>query len=93
MLQHRRGVPAPGDRPLEQSIAQRRETVEASRLTHDVVDRRIATDLENYRRYRVTEDGVSPISVPGMKGGEYQTNGLEHDEQDVRARCTRCTRP
>ncbi len=65
----------------EQSIAQRRETVEASRLTHDVVERRVATDVENYRRYRVTEDGVSPISAPGMKGAEYQTNGLEHDEQ------------
>lgn len=65
----------------EQSIAQRRETVEAGRLTHDVVERRVATDLEDYRRYRVTEDGVSPMSVPGMKGGEYQTNGLEHDEK------------
>jgi 2-oxoglutarate/2-oxoacid ferredoxin oxidoreductase subunit alpha len=65
----------------EQSIAQRRETVEANRLTHDVVERRVAVDLESYRRYRVTDDGVSPISAPGMKGGEYQTNGLEHDEQ------------
>ena len=65
----------------EQSIAQRRETVEANRLTHDVVERRLATEVEQYRRYRVTEDGVSPMSVPGVKGGEYQTNGLEHDEQ------------
>jgi 2-oxoglutarate/2-oxoacid ferredoxin oxidoreductase subunit alpha len=67
----------------EQSIAQRRETLEASQLVHDVVDRRLATEaeLEDYKRYRLTPDGISPMSVPGMKGGEYQTNGLEHDEQ------------
>ena len=67
----------------EQSIAQRRETIEAKALTHDVVERRFAIDydLDNYRRYLVTEDGVSPMSIPGMRGGEYQTNGLEHDEQ------------
>src|SRR4029079_6140405 len=26
-------------------------------------------------------DGVSPMSIPGMAGGMYQTNGLEHDER------------
>ncbi|HEX6083486.1 MAG TPA: 2-oxoacid:acceptor oxidoreductase subunit alpha [Thermoanaerobaculia bacterium] len=65
----------------EQSIAQRRETVEAKNLTHGVVERRIATEFESYRRYEVTDDGVSPMSIPGQKGGEYQTNGLEHDER------------
>jgi 2-oxoglutarate/2-oxoacid ferredoxin oxidoreductase subunit alpha len=67
----------------EQSIAQSRQTIEASALTHEVVERRLASDadLENYRRYLVTEDGVSPMSVPGMRKGEYQTNGLEHDER------------
>jgi len=67
----------------EQSIAQRRETITADVLEHDVRERRIATpdDLHEYRRYRDTADGVSPMSVPGMCGGMYQTNGLEHDEQ------------
>jgi 2-oxoglutarate ferredoxin oxidoreductase subunit alpha len=46
-----------------------------------VVERRLMTDTEDYKRYRVTPDGVSPMSVPGQKGGEYQTNGLEHDER------------
>ena len=66
----------------EQSIAQRRETISADRLTHEVVDRRLATpdELEDYKRYKVTENGISPMSVPGMANGEYQTNGLEHDE-------------
>ena len=26
-------------------------------------------------------NGVSPMSYPGMKGGIYQTNGLEHDPE------------
>jgi 2-oxoglutarate ferredoxin oxidoreductase subunit alpha len=67
----------------DQSIAQRRETITAGVLEHEVRERRIATpdDLHEYRRYRDTADGVSPMSVPGMCSGIYQTNGLEHDEQ------------
>jgi 2-oxoglutarate ferredoxin oxidoreductase subunit alpha len=67
----------------EQAIAQRRETITASVLEHEVRERRIATpdDRHEYRRYRNTPDGVSPMTVPGMCGGMYQTNGLEHDEQ------------
>jgi 2-oxoglutarate ferredoxin oxidoreductase subunit alpha len=67
----------------DQSIAQRRVTIDASTLEHEVRDRRIATpdDLAEYRRYRDTPDGVSPMAIPSMAGGTYQTNGLEHDEQ------------
>jgi 2-oxoglutarate ferredoxin oxidoreductase subunit alpha len=67
----------------EQGIAQRRETIDGDTLVHEVRERRLATpeELQDYRRYRITEDGVSPMSAPGMAGGEYQTNGLEHDEQ------------
>lgn len=67
----------------DQSIAQRRETLAADSLVHEVVDRRIATpeELKEFRRYRITPDGISPMSIPGMPGGMYQTNGLEHDEQ------------
>ncbi|HEX6095873.1 MAG TPA: 2-oxoacid:acceptor oxidoreductase subunit alpha [Thermoanaerobaculia bacterium] len=66
----------------DQLIAQRRETIDAASLIHDVVQRRVpqAPD-ESYRRYAMTEDGVSPMTVPGIAGGMYQTNGLEHDEQ------------
>lgn len=34
----------------------------------------------SYRRYRVTESGISPMSLPGMVGGSYTAEGLEHDE-------------
>lgn len=66
----------------DQSVGQRRETLDPTRLVHEVVDRAVPTpaELENYQRYRDTPEGFSPMSVPGMKGGIYQTNGLEHDE-------------
>src|SRR5437764_4753104 len=66
----------------DQLIAQRRETIDAANLTHDVKDRRLVhpEDLEDFKRYRETPDGVSPMSIPGIAGGMYQTNGLEHDE-------------
>jgi 2-oxoglutarate ferredoxin oxidoreductase subunit alpha len=66
----------------DQLIAQRRETIDAASLTHDVRGRRVAeVKDEEYRRYAITEDGVSPMSIPGQEGGTYQTNGLEHDER------------
>jgi 2-oxoglutarate ferredoxin oxidoreductase subunit alpha len=34
----------------------------------------------SYKRYKVTESGVSPMSLPGMHGGAYVAEGLEHDE-------------
>ena len=66
----------------DQSVGQRKETLSASALVHEVRDRAKPTgsELENYERYRETPDGVSPMAVPGMRGGMYQTNGLEHDE-------------
>jgi 2-oxoglutarate ferredoxin oxidoreductase subunit alpha len=64
----------------DQLIAQRRETIDAASLTHDVRGRRIAVSLDDYKRYADTSDGVSPMTIPGMGNGMYQTNGLEHDE-------------
>ena len=65
----------------DQLIAQRRETIDAASLVHEVGQRRIACDPDDsWRRYEITDDGVSPMTVPGMPQGMYQTNGLEHDE-------------
>ena len=66
----------------DQLIGQRRETVDAASLEHEVVDRRIALpeDHASYKRYEDTVDGVSPMTIPGIANGMYQTNGLEHDE-------------
>ncbi len=66
----------------DQNIAQRRETLSMLTLDHEVKERLRPSDdeLVDYKRYKDTPDGVSPMTWPGIKGGEYQTNGLEHDE-------------
>ncbi len=33
-----------------------------------------------YLRYKITESGVSPMSLPGMPGGQYTAEGLEKAE-------------
>ncbi len=35
---------------------------------------------EYYKRFEVTEDGVSPRVLPGMKNGIHHVTGVEHDE-------------
>jgi 2-oxoglutarate ferredoxin oxidoreductase subunit alpha len=67
----------------DQAVGQRKETIAVDALRHEVRDRVKPTDaeLEHYERYRETPDGVSPMAVPGMKKGMYQTNGLEHDAE------------
>lgn len=33
---------------------------------------------EDYRRYAVTETGISPMAIPGTPNGQYTADGLEH---------------
>ncbi len=37
-------------------------------------------DLKDYQRYKITENGISPRTIPGMKDGMFFSTGLEHDE-------------
>lgn len=36
---------------------------------------------EPFLRYRITDSGVSPMSLPGTPGGQYVATGLEHSER------------
>jgi len=36
-----------------------------------------------YRRYALTESGVSPMAIPGLAGGQYTADGLEHAESGI----------
>ena len=68
----------------DQEIAQRKETVSPiDTSAFRLVERRRPTEkeLENYSRFRFTESGISPISHPGMPGGNYLGSGIEHNEQ------------
>lgn len=64
-----------GQVPIEQVAIPR-----ANRI--DILSRKTPTqdELVDYHRFRITEDGVSPISTPGVPGGQYIATGLEHNE-------------
>ncbi|MBI4517454.1 MAG: 2-oxoacid:acceptor oxidoreductase subunit alpha [Deltaproteobacteria bacterium] len=67
----------------DQEIAQRKETVTPiDTKAISLVNRRrpTPTELEDYVRFRLTESGISPISRPGMPGGNYLASGIEHNE-------------
>ncbi len=38
-------------------------------------------DAADYRRYKLTDDGISPMSDAGDEGFAYRTSGLSHDER------------
>ena len=48
---------------------------EAKKLTRDEV-----LKLEEYKRYLITDDGLSPWAVPGTPGGQNLVTGNEHNE-------------
>ncbi len=49
---------------------------EATRLT-------AAANATDYKRYRNTESGVSPMAIPGTPGVAYTADGLEHTEAAI----------
>ncbi|MBL6932526.1 MAG: 2-oxoacid:acceptor oxidoreductase subunit alpha [Rhodospirillales bacterium] len=54
------------DKPADLAFVSQRSVVEAG-----VVD---------YKRYAITQNGVSPMAIPGTAGGQYTADGLEHSE-------------
>jgi 2-oxoglutarate ferredoxin oxidoreductase subunit alpha len=38
---------------------------------------------EGYKRYTVTDSGVSPMAIPGTPGTAYTADGLEHNERGI----------
>jgi 2-oxoglutarate ferredoxin oxidoreductase subunit alpha len=42
-----------------------------------------AADTPEYKRYRDTESGVSPMAIPGTHGVVYTADGLEHSEAGI----------
>jgi 2-oxoglutarate/2-oxoacid ferredoxin oxidoreductase subunit alpha len=36
-----------------------------------------------YKRYAICAGGVSPMAIPGMRGGQYTADGLTHNEHGV----------
>ena len=69
---------------LDQVVSQNSATVDRFDLAAVEIDRgKLLTDLsglEEYRRYLVTDDGISPWAVPGTSGGQNLVTGNERDE-------------
>ncbi len=40
-----------------------------------------APNGHDYRRYALTDSGISPMAIPGMAGLTYTADGLEHNER------------
>ncbi|HSV29953.1 MAG TPA: 2-oxoacid:acceptor oxidoreductase subunit alpha [Candidatus Omnitrophota bacterium] len=64
----------------DQALGQARAIIDAPPDTTFAGGRRLAEGGEAYRRYAVTESGVSPMALPGMEGLQYTADGLEHSE-------------
>lgn len=71
----------------DQAMASRVETIPYPEaicgVWSECLDRILPTPEElanDYRRYRATESGLSPMAIPGMPGGMYLAESLEHDE-------------
>lgn len=72
----------------DQSLSHRLESVERPDLSAIPLEQRKLAEPEQsvfdesderYRRYAVTDDGVSPMALPGGPGA-YVSTGIEHDE-------------
>lgn len=71
------------------SLALNKQTVDhldLSRVTIDrgllLTDEEIAAQAEEdgFRRYRITESGISPRPLPGQPKGQFLATGVEHNE-------------
>lgn len=62
------------------------KNVAESFFTQEIERERVVEEPElwsgegEYRRYRITENGISPLAFPGTKGAVVKANSYEHDE-------------
>jgi 2-oxoglutarate ferredoxin oxidoreductase subunit alpha len=67
----------------DQFIGHRKETLPPFDVNKvKIVNRKTPKNPKRgeYKRYELTDDGVSPMSYPGIEGGEYTCAGIEHNE-------------
>ncbi len=71
----------------DQAMAARVETVPYPEKIcgewNECLERRLPSAEElagDYRRFRESADGISPMAIPGMEGGIYLAESLEHNE-------------
>ena len=64
----------------DQSLGQSQSIIEAPPAEELDLQRKLETSPgEDYQRYAITADDVSPMTLPGTPGGMYTADGLEHN--------------
>src|SRR5581483_5945245 len=68
----------------DQFMGQSRAIVDRPQTTASPLRRVVAAaNAPDYKRYRNTESGVSPMAIPGTPGIAYTADGLEHSEMGI----------
>lgn len=64
----------------DQSIGQSQAIIDRPEDVPFAAKRQIAEpNGKSFRRYEITENGISPTALPGVKGCQYTADGLEHN--------------
>jgi len=65
----------------DQSLGQSRNVIDKPADLAFVAKREVApAHVADYKRYALTDSGISPMAIPGTPGGEYVADGLETQE-------------
>lgn len=68
----------------DQFIGQARAAIERPADVAFIGQRWRATDIGGaYKRYAIAANGISPMAVPGTRGGQYTADGLTHTERGI----------
>jgi 2-oxoglutarate ferredoxin oxidoreductase subunit alpha len=68
----------------DQFMGQSRAAIERPADVAFIGARSIASDISGaYKRYAMASNGVSPMSIPGTRGGQYTADGLTHSERGI----------
>ena len=68
----------------DQFMGQSRAAIERPADVAFIGARAIATNISGaYKRYAMASNGVSPMSIPGTRGGQYTADGLTHSERGI----------
>jgi 2-oxoglutarate ferredoxin oxidoreductase subunit alpha len=68
----------------DQFMGQSRASIERPADVAFIGARSIASDISGaYKRYAMASNGVSPMSIPGTRGGQYTADGLTHSERGI----------
>jgi 2-oxoglutarate ferredoxin oxidoreductase subunit alpha len=66
----------------DQFLGQARAVVDRPKNVDFTAKRKLAAESETgYSRYVLSDDGISPMAIPGLKGGQYTADGLVHNER------------